>query len=59
MDIAFATSSMSRFIACPYKDHMDQVLWIFGYLKKYKNRCIVVNSKDPILVGGNVQGELP
>ena len=25
---------------------------IFGYLKKYKNRRIVIDSRDPILVGG-------
>ena len=25
---------------------------IFGYLKKYKNRRIAVDSRDPILVGG-------
>ena len=25
---------------------------IFGYLKKYKNTRIVIDSRDPILVGG-------
>ena len=52
MDVAYATSSLSRFTACPRKGHMDRVLRIFGYLKKYKNRRVVVDSRDPIVVGG-------
>lgn len=52
VDIAFATSSLSRFTACPRKGHLERVLRIFGYLKRYKNRRIVVDSRDPILVGG-------
>lgn len=30
---------------------MDCAYQIFGYLKKYKNHCIVINCKDPICVG--------
>ena len=52
MDVGFATASLSRFTACPRKGHRDRVLRIFGYLKKYKNRRIVVDSRDPIRVGG-------
>ena len=52
LDIAFATSSLSRFTACPRKGHMDRVLRVFGYLRKYHNRRIVVDSRDPVLVGG-------
>ena len=33
MDVAYATSSLSRFTACPRKGHMDRVLQVFGYLK--------------------------
>ena len=52
VDVAFATASLSRFTACPRKGHMDRALRIFGYLKKYKNRRIVVDSRDHIRVGG-------
>ena len=52
MDVAFSTSSMSRFSACPRQGHLDRVLRIFGYLKKHKNRRYVVDSRDPILIGG-------
>ena len=52
MDVAFATTSLSRFTACPRQGHMDRVLRIFGYLKKYKNRRVVIDSRDPILKGG-------
>ena len=52
MDVAFATTSLSRFTACPRKGHMARALRIFGYLKKNKNRRIIVDSRDPILIGG-------
>ena len=52
MDVAFATTSLSRFTACPRAGHLERALRIFGYLKKNKNRRIVVDSRDPILVGG-------
>ena len=52
VDVALATTSLSRFTACPRKGHFDRVLRVFGYLKKHKNRRIVVDSRDPIKVGG-------
>lgn len=52
MDVAFATSSLSRFTACPRKGHMDRALRVFGYLKRNKNRRYVIDSRDPILIGG-------
>jgi len=52
MDVAFSVTSLSRFSACPRKGHLSRVLRIFGYLKKYKNRRIVINSDDPIVIGG-------
>ena len=52
MDIAFSVASLSRFSACPRKGHLERVLRVFGYLKKYKNRRVVVDSRDPILCGG-------
>ena len=52
MDVAYATASLSRFTACPRKGHMDRVIRVFGYLKKYRNRRIVIDSRDPIRLGG-------
>ena len=52
LDIAFAASSLSRFNACPREGHMNRVLRVFGYLKKQKNRRIIIDSRDPIYVGG-------
>ena len=34
------------------RGHWGRVLRIFGYLKQYKNRRIFIDSRDPILVGG-------
>ena len=52
MEVAYATASLYRFTACPRKGHRDRALRIFGYLKKYKNRRIVIDSRDTIRVGG-------
>ena len=52
VDVSFATASLSRFTACPRKVHRDRDLRIFGYLKKYKNRRIFVDSRDTVCVGG-------
>jgi hypothetical protein len=52
IDVAHATSSLSRFTACPRKGHLERLLRVFGYLKKRPNRRIVVDSQDPIYKGG-------
>ena len=52
MDFVYATALLYRFTACPRKGHRDHALRIFGYLKKYKNRRIVTDSRDTIHVGG-------
>lgn len=52
IDVAFAGSSLGRFSACPRKGHLERVLRVFGYLKKNKNRRIVIDSRDPIITGG-------
>ena len=52
MGVAFETASLSRFTACPRKGHLDCVLRVFGYLKKYTNRRILIDSKDMIHVDG-------
>jgi hypothetical protein len=52
IDVAHATSSLSRFTACPQKGHLERLLRVFGYLKKQPNWQIVVDSQDPIYKGG-------
>ena len=47
LDISFATSSLSRFVACPRQGHLDRALYVFGYLKKQPNRRYVIESCDP------------
>ena len=44
--------SLSRFSACPREGHLNRALRVFGYLKKNKNRRIILDSRDPIYVGG-------
>ena len=51
-DVSHATSSLSRFSACPRKGHLARALRVFGFLKKRPNRRYVVDSRDPILRGG-------
>jgi hypothetical protein len=52
-DIAHAVSSLPRFSSCPRKGHLERALQVFGYLKKRSNRRIVVDSRDPIIEGGD------
>jgi hypothetical protein len=56
-DIAHATSSLARFSSCPRKGHLERALRVFGYLKKRNNRRIVIDSRDPILSGGENEFE--
>ena len=58
LDIAFATSSLSRFVACPRKGHLDRALYVFGYLKKRPNRRIRIDSRDPIIVENGAETQL-
>jgi len=58
IDIAFAVSSLSRIIACPRQGHMDRALYVVGYLKKYSNRKIRIDSRDPIVVANGAVGNL-
>ena len=58
IDIAFAISSLSRFVAAPRRGHMDRALYVFGYLKKHFNRRIIVDSRDPIIVQNGAEGHL-
>jgi hypothetical protein len=51
-DIAHATTSLSRFTACPWQGHLEPLFRVFGYLKKQPNQRIVVDSWEPIYEGG-------
>ena len=50
-DVAYAVSLMARFVACPRQGHLKRAIRIFGYLKKYPNKRIRVDSRDPIRSG--------
>lgn len=49
LDIQFSTTSLNRFNASPRQGHLSRALRVFGYLKKYKNKRIAVDSRPPIL----------
>ena len=53
-DIAHVTSSLARFASCPRKGHLNYVLRVFGYLKIYPNKMVLVDSWDPIIRGGDL-----
>jgi hypothetical protein len=56
-DVAYATASLSRFTACPRKGHLTRALRVFSYLKKRNNRRYVIDSRDPIFIGGEAEFE--
>lgn len=47
LDLAYSTTSLSRFVACPREGHLKRVLRVYGYLKHRKNQRIIVDSRDP------------
>jgi hypothetical protein len=49
LDIAFGVSSLSHFSAHPQIGHLELAVYLFGYLKKYPNRQIVLDS-NPLIV---------
>ena len=50
IDIWFTVSSLSHLSGFPRYGHLDQVLRVFGYLKKNNDWWVVVDSSYPILV---------
>lgn len=56
LDISFAVSSLSRFSANPRQGHLVLALHLFGYLKKYTSRSLVMNS-FPLDVAEELQQE--
>ena len=49
IDIAFATTSLSRFSAGPRKGHLKLARKILGYLKKFPKKGIAMNPAPPIV----------
>ena len=45
-DLCFAASSLGRFGACPRENHLRAALQVFGYMKKYPDKRIAVDSSD-------------
>ena len=46
MDICVEVSMMSSHLELPWKGHLEQVLHMFGYLKKHQNNEIVFNPSE-------------
>jgi len=44
-DIAFAVSSLSRFNAAPREGHLELLFHLFGYLKRFPNKRLVLDSR--------------
>ena len=38
-----ATSSLALFSSCPQKGHLERAFRVFGYLKKYPNKRVVID----------------
>ena len=47
VDICLEVSMMSAHLAFPRNGHLDQVLQIFGYLKKFHNTELVYDPSEP------------
>ena len=50
LDVCYAVSSLSRFVACPLEGHLERALYIFGYLKKKQNRRVTIDSREPVIL---------
>ena len=48
-DVCLEVSMMSSHLAMPWRGHMEQVMQIFGYLKKYHNAELVFHPSDPTI----------
>ena len=49
VDVCLEVSMMSSHLALPRKGHMEQVMQIFGYLRKYQNAELVFDPIDPTI----------
>ena len=58
MDVAFATQALSSFSASPTIGHLKRVWGVFGYLKRYPDKEIVVDGSDPENDFGESSGDV-
>ena len=49
VDVCLEVSMMSSHLALPKEGHLEQVLHIFAYLKKYHNTELVYDPSDPVV----------
>ena len=49
VDICLEVSMMSSHLALPRKGHMEQVMQIFGYLRKYHNAELIFDPSDHLI----------
>ena len=49
VDVCLEVSMMSSHLALPREGHLEQVLHIFAYLKKYHNTELVYGPSDPVV----------
>ena len=49
VDVCLEVSMMSAHLALPREGHMEQVLHIFAYLKKYHKTELVYDPRDPVV----------
>lgn len=49
LDILLETSLLSTHLAMPRFGHVEQVYWMFGYLKLYPKRKLVFDPQHPII----------
>ena len=49
VDVCLEVSMMSSQLALPRKGHMEQVMQIFGFLKKYRNAELIFDPSDPTI----------
>ena len=49
VDICLEVSMMSSHLALPRKGHMEQVMQMFGYQRKYHNAELVFDPSDPLI----------
>jgi hypothetical protein len=54
VDILHEVSLLSQYQACPRVGHMEQVMRIFGYLKRRNNRSIYMDFRRPDLTRSTV-----
>ena len=49
VDVCLEVSMMSSHLALPREGHLEEVLHIFAYLKKYHNTELVYDPSDPVV----------